>query len=362
MKPFSVGVVGCGRISEQYLTNLTTHFSAVAKIAACADLNLDAARAAARTYGVERACLPEEVYEDPDIDVILNLTNPWAHTEVNLAALAAGKHVYAEKPLALTRADARRVLDAASAAGMRIGCAPDTFLGAGLQTCVKLVDEGWIGTPTLANAQITMSLRGNAAYNSDRVGGVLMDMAPYFLTALVALLGPADRVVGFPRRSASATTNSDMASADYGASSPLETPTTVAGTLLFGDVPAHLTATVDSHRYGPVLSVVGTEGVLTCNDPNMFGGPVLLERHGSEPKEIPLTHRYADRNRGIGLIEMMASVEAGRPHRANGEFAYHVVDIAQSLLESADGRVRELERVASRPERLPPGHTHDSFT
>jgi predicted dehydrogenase len=207
-----------------------------------------------------------------------------------------------------------------------------------------------------------MALRSSARYNSAGIGGVLMDMGPYYLTALVAMFGPARRVAGFARRSVTESTITNMASESYGETSTIEAPTAVAGTIEFDGVFAHLTTTVDSFKYGPALSVIGSEGVLTCNDPNMFGGPVIVERKGSEPRQMPLTHQYSDRNRGAGMVEMMAAVQAGRPHRASGRLAYHVMDIALSMIESGnDGRIRELAPGTSRPEPLRPGHTENPF-
>lgn len=358
MEKFRIGVVGCGRISNQYLTNLTTWFPSTIELAACADLNMDLATSVAEEFNAGRACTLEELLEDSQIDAVLNLTNPWAHTEVNLAALEAGKHVYTEKPLALNREDGRMVLQKANEKRLRVGCAPDTFLGAGLQTCIKLIDEGWIGRPTVARGSITMHAGMTARYQSAGIGGVAMDMAPYYVTALIAMLGPVKRLAGFARYSSRSRTITDMRKPDYGETFSVESPTTVAGTLEHaGGVFSHLTATLDSHKYGPELSVIGTEGVLTCNDPNMFGGTIVLQRPGSEPMQIPLTHQYADRNRGLGLVEMLIAEKAGRAHRASGDLGYHCLDVLLGLKESSEsGSYYTLERVCERPRPFVPGH------
>ena len=358
MSTFTIGVIGCGRIANQYLTNLTTWFPASVRIAACADLNNDAAKAVAKEFGVTRACTPQELLADPAIDAVLNLTNPWAHTQVNLDALESGKHVYAEKPLALTRDDARTVLAKAKETGLRFGCAPDTFLGAGLQTCIKLIDEGWIGKPAVARGSITMTTAMNARYQSEGIGGVLMDMGPYYVTALVAMLGPVVRLAGFSTVSSPTRTITDMRHADFGETFAVESPTTVAGTLEHeGGVFSHLTTSVDGHKYGPELSVIGTEGVLTCNDPNMFGGTVTVERRGGEALRMPFTHQFNDRNRGLGLVEMLYAHQAGRPHRATGELAYHCMDVLLGLKESAStGAYHSVDRVCQRPSPFVAGH------
>lgn len=360
MEKIRVGIVGCGRISNQYLTNFTTWFPSTVSLVAAADLNAEAAASVAREFSVERPCTPEELYAMDDVDVVLNLTNPWAHTDVNLAAIASGKHVYTEKPLALERDGAVRVLEAARTAGLRVGCAPDTFLGAGIQTCIKLVDEGWIGTPSVAHASITMGGVGmSARYQSAGIGGVLMDMAPYYVTALVAMFGPIARVAGLARISAGERLISDMRRPDYGETIGIESPTSVVGSLEHASgVFATLTATVDSHTYGPSLRVIGTEGVLTCNDPNMFGGAVVVERKGQEARQMPLTHQFDDRNRGLGLVEMAFAADADRPHRASGELGLHVVDVLLGLKASSeDGRYCVLEPVCDRPEPFRPGHS-----
>lgn len=359
MSKFRIGVIGCGKISNQYLTNLTEWFPSTIELAACGDLNMDAAKAVAEEFGAGKACTPDEVYTDATIDAVLNLTNPWAHTQVNMSALDAGKHVYAEKPFALTREDARKVMDTAKQKSLRFGCAPDTFLGAGIQTCIKLIDEGWIGEPTVARASITMSAAMSARYQSAGIGGVLMDMGPYYITALVAMFGPVKRLAGFDKFSSMSRTVTDMRRPDYGESFPVESPTTVAGTLEHDSgVFAHLTTTLDAHKYGPELSVIGSEGVLTCNDPNMFGGTVTVNRRGGEPMQMPLTHQYDNRNRGLGLVEMLYAAAAGRPHRASAELSYHCLDVMLGLKESSEsGSYYNLERVCERPAPFAPGHT-----
>jgi predicted dehydrogenase len=351
----TIGVIGCGAIFDQYLTNLTTRFPGVLEVRACADLDLTVAKARAQEFGIAIACSPEELLADTSIGAVLNLTNPWAHAEVNKAALTSGKHVYAEKPLAMNRNDAQDVLSLGLSSGLRIGCAPDTFLGAGLQTCIKVIDEGWIGSPTAAHASISMpGHRMTPRYQSTGIGGVLLDMGPYYITALVALFGPVIRLAGFASNTGEAKTLGSMESAEYGTSFDVESPATVAGTLEFaGPVFAHLTTTVESSAYRPQLQIIGTDGVLTCNDPNMFGGPVMLERGGSEAREIPLLHQYNDRNRGLGIVEMLLAEEGERPHRASGELAFHVLDVMLGLQESSqNGSYLIVETGCDRPAPL----------
>ena len=359
-----VGVVGCGRISAQYLRTLRDRFGGVVKLAACADLNGELAAAVAKEYEIPVATDPASLYAREDVEVVLNLTNPWAHREVNEAALAAGKHVYTEKPLALTRGDAQAIIDAGIAAGLRVGCAPDTFLGAGLQTCRKLIDGGWIGSPSVIRGQITMhGARMMGRYQTNRIGGVLLDMGPYYVTAMIALFGPAHRVSGMIASASGPARGSDPSASSYGQHSDIETPVTVAGTMEFQDgVLGQIVTTTVADRYGPSLEVVGSEGTLICNDPNMFGGPVLIKRGHGEPKEVELTHRYPEASRGLGLVEMMKAVEAGRPHRANAMLGFHALDVMLSLLDSANsGTHIDLTSSCDRPAPMPFGRHIDPF-
>lgn len=360
----AIGVVGCGKISRQYLENLTGMFKGVAQVVSCADLDLDVARATASEFGIPKAYKPDDLYKDREVSVVLNLTNPWAHAEVNTAALEAGKHVYAEKPLALDREAAQQVMQLARKQNLRVGCAPDTFLGAGLQTCRKLIDEGWIGEPSVVRGVITMhGARLLGRYQTKRVGGVLLDMGPYYITAMVALFGSVQRLAAVARSAERAGVIADPNASNYGESVSIETPVTVSGTLDFANgMVGQLTTTTRADRYGPSLEVIGTEGTLICNDPNMFGGPVLLRRGNEELREVAHTHPYVNRNRGLGLLEMIKSAEAGLPHRASDELAYHVLDIMLSLTESSEsGKFAGLDSSVERPRPMPFGRHTDPF-
>ncbi len=186
-----VGIVGCGTISGIYLTNLKSRFSNV-QVTAAADLVPERARAKAAEHGIPRACSVEELLADPGVECVLNLTVPQAHAEVTLAAIAAGKHVYTEKPLAISLRDAEKILTLAGKKRVRVGAAPDTFLGSGIQTCVSLIDEGAIGVPVAAAA--FMVNHGHESWHPDPAfyytqgGGPVFDMGPYYFTALLALL------------------------------------------------------------------------------------------------------------------------------------------------------------------------------
>jgi predicted dehydrogenase len=354
-----VGVIGCGNISGIYLENSKKF--AVLKVVACADLDMERARARAAQYGVPKACSVEELLADPEIDLVLNLTVPKAHAAVAQAAIQAGKSVYNEKPLAIDRTEGRALMDAARARGVRVGCAPDTFLGGGLQTCRKLIDDGWIGAPVAATA--FMMSHGHEHWHPDPGfyyqpgGGPMFDMGPYYLTALVALLGPVRRVTGstrltFPERTITSQPK-------YGTKITVTVPTHVAGLLDFADgTVATIITTFDVWAAElPQIEIYGTEGTLSLPDPNTFGGPVRIRRAGaSEWSTLPLTHGYTANSRGLGVADLAYALRAGRPHRANGELAYHVLDIMQAIHEAArEGRHIDLTSTCDRPAPLPLG-------
>ncbi len=359
MRKVQVGVIGCGRISPQYLDNLVKRFPFCLEVMACADLVPEQAQARAAEYGIDRACSTHELLADPEIEIVVNLTVPAAHYQVSMAALEAGKHVYTEKPLAVTREEGARLIERARQKGLLVCGAPDTFLGAGLQTCRRIIDDGWIGTPITAQALIAMGVHVERYH---KLGvGPMFDMGPYYVTALVALLGPVRRVTGsaqtpFPQKS-----NPDTLADDFGRTYTVDTPTNVSGVLDFqtGGIGV-VTTTCEILGYTPRLEIYGTEGILTCNDPNMFGGPVYLRRRWGETREMPLTHGYADRNRGLGIADMAYAIRDRRLPRASGELAYHVLDVMHAIHDaSRTGCHVDLKSTVSRPEPFPDGYiTH----
>jgi predicted dehydrogenase len=357
IKPVAVGVIGCGNISGAYMRMLKT-LTAV-QVVACADLRSEAAHALADEYGVPQVLSPEALLADPSIEIVLNLTIPQAHGEVALAALAAGKSVYNEKPLALTRDEGRRMLALAAQKGLRVGGAPDTFLGGGLQTCRELIDAGAIGTPVAATA--FMMSRGHEHWHPNPIfyyqkgGGPMFDMGPYYLTALVSLLGPVQRVSGATR--VTRTQRTITSQPRYGEVMNVEVPTHVTGLLDFTAGPiATIITTFDVQASTlPWIEIYGTAGTLAAPDPNTFGGPVRLRLSAeNEWKEIPVTRPYTANSRGLGLADMAEGIRTGRSHRANGALAYHVLDIMHAIHDaSAEGRHVLLDSTCERPEAMP---------
>jgi predicted dehydrogenase len=356
-KPVAVGVIGCGNISGAYMRMLKT--LPIVQIVACADLRMEAAQAMAEQYGVPRVLSVEALLADPSIEIVLNLTIPQAHGEIALAALAAGKSVYNEKPLALTRDEGRQMLALAAEKGLRVGGAPDTFLGGGLQTCRELIDAGAIGAPVAATA--FMMSRGHEHWHPNPVfyyqkgGGPMFDMGPYYLTALVSLLGPVQRVSGATRITRSQRTITSQPR--YGEVINVEVPTHVAGLLDFAAGPIGVIITTFDVQAStlPWIEIYGTAGTLAAPDPNTFGGPVRLRLAGdSEWKEVPVTRPYTENSRGLGLADMAEGIRTGRAHRASGELAYHVLDIMHAIHDaSAESRHVLLESTCARPDAMP---------
>jgi predicted dehydrogenase len=355
-----IGIIGCGDISGIYLQNLTRRFRG-ARVVACADLIAERAKKAAAEYGVAKAVSVDELLRDPEVEIVLNLTIPKAHADVSLAALAAGRHVYLEKPLAVTRAAGARVLAAARKAKRRVGGAPDTFLGAGLQTCRKVIDDGLIGRPIGATAFMTTP--GHERWHPQPEfyyqpgGGPMLDMGPYYLTALVNLLGPVVRVAGstqmsYPER----TITSDPQRIRK---VKVEVPTHVAGVLDFasGAVGMILTSFDVWGAHLPAIEIYGTEGSLSVPDPNGFGGPVaLLKKNEKEWHEVPLAFSYAENSRGLGVADMADAIAKGRPHRASGEVMYHVLDVMEGIHDaSAAGKTYAVKSTCERSAPLPLG-------
>jgi predicted dehydrogenase len=364
LKKTRVGIIGCGNISGIYFKAGQT-FNNI-EIVAAADMVLERAKAKAEEFGVPKACSVEELLADAEIEIVVNLTIPKAHASVCTAALEAGKHVHVEKPLVVNREDGKRVLDLAKSKGLRVGCAPDTFLGGGLQTCRKLIDDGWIGQPVAATA--FMLCHGHESWHPDPAfyyevgGGPMFDMGPYYLTALVSLLGPVTRLTGsarvtFPERTITSQPK-------YGTKVTVETPTHIAGVMDFanGAIGTLVTSFDVWAANVPLIEIYGTEGSLSVPDPNGFGGPVRVRRMGAkEWSEVPLTHGFAENSRGIGVADMAAAIERGRPHRVSGDLAYHVLDLMEGFHDaSRDGRHYTPVSTVERPAPLPLGLPKDS--
>lgn len=357
MTRLGIGIVGCGVISDIYLRNI----AAVPQLAlrAVADLRPDAAEARAQAHGID-AMTPEALLARDDIDIVVNLTVPTAHLQVGLAALRAGKHVYSEKPLAVSLAEARQMVDLATARGLRIGCAPDTFLGGAHQTARALVDAGAIGRPVAGTA--TLMLAGHERWhpNPDFYyrgpgAGPLFDMGPYYITAMVNLLGPVRQVAAMAAR----THDSRIIATGPRAGQPVavDAQTHVAGVLGFASgalVQIVTSFDVRAHTHSP-LQLYGTDASLLIPDPNRFDGEVMLSTPDGWQAQ-PMTHPHGtDNHRGLGLADMAEAIAHDRPHRASGDLALHVLDVIETLLAAAKtGRTLTLGSDCGRPDARDP--------
>ena len=339
MEKIKVGIIGTGNISGIYFQN-GKRFDSM-EVVACADLDVERAKARAAEFGI-RGCSVEELLADPDIQMVINLTIPLAHASVCLQALEAGKHVYVEKPLAATREEGQQVLELARRKGLLVGSAPDTFLGGGIQTAIKLIRDGWIGTPIGATAFMTSS--GHESWHPapefyyQKGGGPMFDMGPYYLTALVSMLGPISRVTGSARISYPERTITSQPK--FGQKVKVEVPTHVAGIMDFASGPIGTLLTSFDTKGGstlPRIEVYGSGGTLLVPDPNGFGGTVSIWRAGSkEWSDIPLTHGKAENARGVGAADMARAIQAGRKHRASGELAFHVLEAMHGFHDASE--------------------------
>ncbi len=338
MEPLRIGIIGCGAISGIYLKNLGAYRSTT--VVAVADLDLDRARHVAQEHGVPRALSVVDLLNDAEVELVLNLTVPKAHATVAREAIQAGKHVYNEKPLAVTFEEAQAVQAEAESKGVYLGCAPDTFLGSGLQSCRKLLDDGVIGEPIAAQA--FMLSRGHETWHPspefyyERGGGPMLDMGPYYVTALLYLLGPVRRVCGsvkaaFPERTITSQPKT-------GKVVTVETPTHITGEMDFHNgATAHITTTFDV--YGSAIApitIFGSEGTMLVPDPNNFSGEIRVKRAGTDFERVEQTHSHAENSRGIGVLDMAYAIREGRfDHRASGALALHALEVMTAFERSS---------------------------
>lgn len=356
MNPVKIGIIGCGNILPAYLKGCANY--PILDLVGCADLDVDRANATAAEHGLSFGGSVDELLARPDVEVVVNLTIPAAHAKVNLQILEAGKHAYCEKPFAMDVAESRPVRKLAEEKGLRVGGAPDTFLGAGVQTARAFIDAGKLGTPVATTGFMLCpgheSWHPNPEFYYRRGGGPMFDMGPYYLTALVNLLGPVARVGGMARKTfTERTITSEPLS---GTRIPVDVLTHYGTTLEFASGPiGTLTMSFDVPKLDmPHLVIHGTKGNLVVGDPNHFDSPCLFAPHGTrEPEEIPMTHATG-RLRGSGAADFAAAIRTARPHRASAELANHVLDIMASAEAAATGgQIEALESSCERPVALP---------
>ena len=354
----SIGIIGCGSISKAYFT-ACNRFPFL-RVKACADLFPAAAEAKAKEYNCEAVSI-DALLADPEIALVINLTIPVAHAEIDLRIIAAGKHAYSEKPFALNRTEGAAVVAAALAAGVRVGCAPDTCLGAAIQTARALLDQNAIGRVVGFSANMLCggheSWHPSPEFYYQPGGGPLFDMGPYYLHALITLLGPVTRVTGVTRTTH--PTRTITSRPKHGKVVTVEVPTHLVSILEFaGGAVGTLTTSFDIPNGNtlPNLELWGTAGSLQVPDPNGTGGPVRIRRAGDKDwVERNHTHPYREGSRGVGVADLIDALKTGRPHRANDAIALHAVDIMQAIHEASDtGRAITLTTTCDQPEPMDP--------
>jgi len=357
MKKLKIGIIGCGNISSIYLENCQKfeHLDLIA----CADLDQERAKSQAAKFGIPHAYSVEELLNDPEIQLVINLTIPKAHASVCMKVLEAGKHVYTEKPLSITREEGKQILETAKKNNLLVGSAPDTFLGGGIQTSISLIEKGEIGTPIGASA--FMISRGHEHWHPDPGfyydvgGGPMFDMGPYYLTTLVSLLGPIKRISGSARISYSDRIITSEPKS--GEKLTVKTPTHISGVLDFASgAVATLTTSFDAMGGTslPPIEIYGSEGTLLVPDPNTFGGPVRIRKRGEkEFVDIPVKSDYIDNSRGLGVADMAKAILHGGKFRANGDLAYHVLEAMHGFHDSSSNSTHYImESTCERPELL----------
>lgn len=352
--PVGVALVGAGVISGQYLRNLNA-FPDV-RVVAVADLDTDRAATVAREHDVPVSGTLGAVLSLAEVEIVVNLTVPSAHAAVALESLRSGKHVYGEKPLAMNMDEAAKVMAEAADRGLRVGGAPDTFLGAGLQSALHALRSGLIGTPVAVTAATQSmgpeSWHPNPEFFYQPGAGPLFDLGPYYLTALVSLLGPVARVAAGTRRARDQRNVGSGPKA--GTIFPVDVPTHVNALLDFpGTATAAATFSFDSAVNRRMIEIIGSEGALSLPDPNTFEGPLLARGlTDSDWRELPVTGTTA--GRGIGVLDMARSIRAGTPHRASGELAHHVLELMSAITESGErSEFRAISSSTTAPEPLP---------
>jgi predicted dehydrogenase len=358
-EPLRIGIIGCGNIARQY----TATFARLPDVELVAVADIDAARAgelAAELDGTE-AVPVDRLLADASLDAVVNLTVPAVHAEVSLRIIEAGRSVYVEKPLCATTAQAREVLAAADAAGVLVGCAPDTVLGTGLQTARRAIDDGLVGRPIAASA--TMVTPGHERWhpNPDFYyvpgGGPLLDMGPYYVSALVTLLGPVARVLG--AASATRATRTIGSGPRAGETIPVTTPSHVTGVLVHtSGVLSTLVTSFDSvATHASPIEVHGELGSLEVPDPNRFAGAVSVRRLGGNAWEpLPVLGGYEHAARGYGLAEMRWNGDGPglAESRASGRLGFHVLEVMEALLAAAaTGRAHDVTSSVERPAPVP---------
>lgn len=366
VEPITVAVIGCGGISEIYLKNMTSMF-AILRVKGCSDLIPERSQKRAEQFHI-RQMTNEEIFQDPEIQIVVNLTYPESHYAVTKAAILAGKHVYSEKMMAVTWEEGKELYQLAQNHHVRLGLAPDTFLGAGYQTVRKYIDSGIIGIPMYAHALVVRNYQHRweapdpyQPFIMMNGGGIPFDMGGYYLHAMINLFGSIKRVSGFSKQLYADYLHLNPKHERYKESVHLETPTLLSGSLEFENgTLGSLTTISDGFGETSKLEIYGTNGNLICHDPNLYGESIFLEPQGDQMSrfEIPFTHAFAHGNyRGLGVADMAWGIVNNRPHRCSAELGLHAFETVHGIIRShSDNMVYQMTTRCDRPQPLPSGY------
>lgn len=359
-------IIGCGAISKSYIESLQTKFTLI-DLVGCHDRNPEKAHFTASTYGI-KVLSWEEILSDSTIELVINLTAPAAHYEVIKTLLLAGKHVYTEKILTIELSEAKALLELADSRGCRLGSAPDTFLGASIQTAKAVIDSGLIGEITSCHCVLNRDAAQFAEiipFTRGPGGGIGFDVGIYYLTALLSLLGPVKEVTGVSRTRHPSRQHTALDK--IGQHYEIQCETLMAGTLLFASecIGSLLfnSETIQLSPEQPVLTLFGTKGIMYMADPNKFGGDVrVILKGNSVPFIMQQSHGYNDESRGLGAAEMAWALRKSVPHRASKEMAYHALEVLHGLVRSGEQRCfSTISSTFLPPTALPAGYPGKTY-
>lgn len=377
LRIFKIGILGSGVISRTYLADIKTFYKNL-EIIACADINLDAAKKLASEFDIKKAYTPEELLKDDEVEIVINLTPPQFHVMLAKQIITAGKHLFSEKPFASSLAEAKEVIELAKARGIKVGCAPDTFLASGLQSLRYYLDHDLIGKPFFVTANMTTfgveTWHPNPAAFYTLSSGPLFDMAPYYLSAIVALLGPIEHIAAFDAKASD--TRHIYTGREAGTDIEVKIPTHYSAILrLKSGVVVNLNISFDIYKSNlPMFEIYGDGGTLTYPDPNFGGGTPRVYRKEQYTDtvyqqtkeaaarkerfyELPeLYPRVKDYSRGIGVLDLAKAIETNTDNRADGSLILHITEAIEAIKYSSEnGEFYKMSTTCKRPKPLKPG-------
>ncbi len=366
MNKMKIAVLGCGNISDAYISSMISKFK-ILDVTACCDLNEEKMMQTAEKYGIKPMTL-EAIIGDASIELVVNLTPSPAHYSLTKKLLEAGKHVYSEKVLALTSDQGKELLQIADDKGLYLGVAPDTFLGSAIQTAKYAVDSGMIGQVTSFYGALTRDITYGANYADITIkpgGGIAFDVGIYYITALLAILGPVSGLTGIMD-----TVNPDReyeAVEKMGQAYTIQNETRASAVLKFRSGPVG-TLNFDATSIfivpeQPALVINGSLGHIQMADPNKFGGQVKVMLKGNnEAFVLSSSHPFEDESRGLGVAEMAWAIRNKRKNRASKEMAYHALEALHGIrISSETGAYYTMTSDFQKPEPLPRGYKGGAY-